>query len=345
MAVSIFNSLVRRIGIDLGSSTVRFWTDRDGVVLEQPCILAVERSSKKVLAVGDDALAMVGRVGEGVVVTRPVVNGRITDLKAAEVLLKTFLQQIVKRAALLSPVMMVSVPAESSTADRLVATRLLYNLGARQVYTISQPLAATIGAGVPIADASGCFLLHMGAGVVESVVVSLGSVVGRQSSQYAGVYLERRIQYALKKEYSLSISSRVAKQLLRQVVTLDKQDRSKAVTGKDLKTARPKEVVVQNVALQEEVFAVVARYEQLLKELLSQVPPELTVDVIDKGLLLSGGLAQLDGLAEHLISQMGIPVSVVDSPEQAVIEGMGTALEHLELFKESLAYQYAVENA
>lgn len=343
MATKIFSSVVRRIGIDLGSQTVRFWTDTDGIVLEQPCILAVERSTKKVLAVGDDALAMVGRVGEGVVLTRPVVAGRITDLKAAEVLLKAFLQQLVTRLALISPVMMVSVPAQSSTADRLVATRLLYNLGARQVFTISQPLAASIGAGVPIADASGCFLLHLGAGVVESVVVSLGSVVGRQASQYAGSYLERRLQYALKKEYSLSISTRIARKLLQELVTLNKQERSIAITGKDLKTARPKEVMVENTVLQPEVFAVVERYEQLLKELLSDVQPELTVDVIDKGLLLSGGLAKIDGFAEYLTNNMGIPVSVVDTPDQAVIAGIGTALEHLELFKESLAYQYAVE--
>ena len=343
MATKIFSSVVRRIGIDLGSQTVRFWTDTDGIVLEQPCILAVERSTKKVLAVGDDALAMVGRVGEGVVLTRPVVAGRITDLKAAEVLLKAFLQQLVTRLALISPVMMVSVPAQSSTADRLVATRLLYNLGARQVFTISQPLAASIGAGVPIADASGCFLLHLGAGVVESVVVSLGSVVGRQASQYAGSYLERRLQYALKKEYSLSISTRIARKLLQELVTLNKQERSIAITGKDLKTARPKEVMVENTVLQPEVFAVVERYEQLLKELLSDVQPELTVDVIDKGLLLSGGLATIDGFAEYLTNNMGIPVSVVDTPDQAVIAGIGTALEHLELFKESLAYQYAVE--
>lgn len=333
---------MRRIGIDFGTGNIRIWTDRDGLVLEQACILAVDRSNKKVLAVGNDASDMVGRVGSNVLLVNPVSEGRITDLKAAEVLIKSFVQQAVKkRSPLYNPLMMIGVTAGSSPAEQLVASRLLYNLGAKEAYTISQPLAASIGAGVPIADASGCFLLQMGAGVVEAAVVSLGSVVSKQSSNYAGQYLERRLQYVLKKEYGMVISGLKTSELLAKLVTLQNRERTQAVTGKDVKTDRPKEVLVKSSAIRPELQRVVGKYEELIKKLLSAVPPELTVDVIDKGLLLSGGLAQIDGLPEYFTNQIGVPVSVVDNPAEAAISGIGTALEHLELFKQSLAYQYA----
>jgi len=342
MANGIFGSLVRRIGIDFGTQNIGIWTDRDGLVLEEACILAVDRSNKKVLAVGNDALDMVGRVGSNVLLVNPVSEGRITDLKAAEILIKSFMQQAVKkRSPLYNPLMMIGVTAGSSPAEQLVASRLLYNLGAKEAYTISQPLAASIGAGVPIADASGCFLLQMGAGVVEAVVVSLGSVVSKQSSSYAGQYLERRLQYVLKKDYGMIVSGSKISELLVKLVTLQNRERTQAVTGKDIKTDRPKEVLVKSSTIRPELQRVVGKYEDLLKKLLSTVPPELTVDVIDKGLLLSGGLAQIDGLPEYFTSQIGVPVSVVDNPGQAAINGIGTALEHLELFKQSLAYQYA----
>lgn len=341
MAMGVFGSLVRRIGIDLGTQNIRIWTDRDGMALEQASILAIDQSSKKVLAAGDDALAMVGRVGSNVILVNPVVEGRITDLKAAEILIKTFLQQVIKKSPLYSPFMMMSVNAGSSPAEQLVASRLLYNLGAKEAYTISQPLAASIGAGVPIADASGCFILQMGAGAVEAVVVSLGSLVNSQSSNYAGHYLERRLQFVLKKEYGMTVSMTTVSELLQKLVTLQNRERTQAVTGKDIKTDRPKEVLVKSSIILPELQRVVGKYEDLLKKLLSGVQPELTVDVIDKGLLLSGGLSQIDGLPEYLTGQIGVPVSVVDNPSEAAISGIGTALENLELFKQSLAYQYA----
>lgn len=341
MASKIFSSLVRQIGIDLGSDRVRLWTDRDGLVLDEASVLALESGSRKIIAVGDDAEEMTGRVGQNVQLIRPVVDGRITDLQFAQMMIKSLLQRVVKSAPLLSPSMMISTPVGSTTADRLVATRLLYNLGARDAYTIAQPLASSIGAGVPIADASGCFLLQLGSGVTEAVVVSLGSVVGRQSTHYAGNYMIHRLQYAIKKEYGLFISLASTKKVLSQLISLDGQERSEPLTGKDIKTERPKEVVVKNSALLPVVYQIIARYENLLKQMLSQVPPELTVDVIDKGLLLSGGVSQLEGLAAYLTARMGVPVSVVDEPDKSVIFGIATAMEHLTLFKESLAYQYS----
>lgn len=342
MASKLFGSLVRRIGIDLGTQNIRIWTDKDGLVVEEACILAVDKSNKKVLAIGNDALEMVGRVGPNVQLVYPIVDGRITDLRASELLIKNFIQQVVRKKSLLyNPLMMIGVNAGSTPADQLVASRLLYNLGAKEAYTILQPLASSIGAGVPIADASGCFLLQMGRGVVEAVVVSLGSVVSKQSSNYAGQYLERRLQHVLKKTYGMAISGTMVLELLTKLVTLQAHDRTLALTGKDTKTDRPKEVLVSSQAILPELQQVIGKYEQLIKKLLSSVPPELTVDVIDKGLLLAGGLAQLEGLPEYFTSQIGVPVSVVDTPEQTVIQGIGTALEHLELFKQSLAYQYA----
>jgi rod shape-determining protein MreB and related proteins len=217
---------------------------------------------------------------------------------------------------------------------------LLYSLGAREAYTIAAPLAASIGAGVPIADASGSFLLHLGAGVVEGSVISLGSLVSHETSRYAGDYLTDRLRYQLKKTAGLVVSRTTAEMVKREIVSIHPQaTREKLVAGQDLQTGNPKEVMISAASLLPEMTVVIRRYEELLRQLLSNIPPELTVDVIDKGLLLSGGLAHIHGLEQHFIKTLGIATSVVEEPDLAVINGLGTALEHLDQFVDSLAYQ------
>jgi rod shape-determining protein MreB len=329
-----------RVGVDIGTARTRIWSQELGVCLDEPSCLAFDTASRRVIAVGDEAAAMEGRVGAHIEVRWPVHEGIIADPDAVQALLKIFFQKAKVLSILSQPIVMASVPAEASAVARDSVVDVLYRTGAREVYTIAQPLAASIGAGVPIADASGSFVLHLGAGVVEGAVISLGSIVHTVSTVQAGNYLTMRIRSTVKRELELSIGLDVAAELQRLVMSARPgEDKRLLVTGQDLSTQGPRELEISSVQLKDVALQVLQRYEQLLRQLLSQLAPELTVDVIDKGLLLSGGLAQLEGADSYFVHALGIPVSVVDDPDRAVIRGIGVTLEHLALFKESLGYQ------
>ncbi len=340
MKIPIFEKLNKKIGIDLGSSRTRIWVDGSGVVIDEPTCIAFDKKSKTVLAVGDAAAQMDGRVGEHIEVSYPVVGGKIYDMLATTTLLKIWLNQVVGMIALYNPIIMASIPVSATQADREITTQVLYALGAGEAYTIAQPLAAGIGAGVPIADASGSFLLHLGAGLVEGVIVSLGSVIVSQSSEYAGEYLSNSISLFTQKNLDLKISKKTASTLKKEVVSIEfNSQREKLVAGQDTVDESPKELLVKSKDLLGHTVSYMEKVEELVVSLLSKMPPELAVDVIDKGLLLTGGTAKLHGIEIFFVEKLGIPVSVVDNSDTAVIDGIGQALENLDLFRKSLGYQ------
>lgn len=340
MRIPFLSGFNRKIGIDLGSERVRIVVDKIGLVADEPARIAVQTKTGKLVAVGDDALAMEGRVQPPIQVVAPVQEGVIFDHKAAGVLIQALLQRVFPRSPLISPVLMASFSGIAQPADRQILNELLYDLGAREVYLISAPLAASIGAGVPIADASGCFLMHLGESVVEGAVIALGSTVKQVHTVTAGKVIRQMVQRVCRRQLNLVVSSEVAQQIIEHVVTADpNQDRQQLVAGADVATTSPTELIVRSQDFREESMRIVAEYVRLLRELLTNLPPELTVDVIDKGLLLSGGLSQLAGLDQYLVASLGIPVSVVDNPSRTVSAGMHTALEHLGEFKTSLGYR------
>lgn len=340
MKIPLFEKLNKKIGIDLGSFRTRIWVDGSGVVIDEPTCIAFDKKNKSVLAVGEEAAQMDGRVGEHIEVCYPVVGGKIYDTAALTALLKIWLTQSVGTIALYNPIIMASIPVSATQADREITTQVLYALGAGEAYTIAQPLAAGIGAGVPIADASGSFLLHLGAGVVEGVIISLGSVIVFQSSEYAGEYLSNSICLYTQKNLDLKISKKTATVLKNEVISVEfGSAREKLVAGQDTVDESPKELVVKSKDLFGHTISYMEKIEDLVVNLLSKMPPELAVDVIDKGLLLTGGTAKLHGIEIFFVEKLGIPVSVVDNSELAVIEGIGQVLENLDLFRKSLGYQ------
>lgn len=340
MYIPFIDKLNKKIGIDLGTSRVRIWVMGSGVVVDEATCIAFDKKTKNILAVGEAAVEMDGRVGDHIEVSYPVVNGKIYDEVAVTTLLKILLNQAIGSIALYNPIIMASVPVGATQADREIMTQVLYALGAGETYTIAQPLAAGIGAGVPIADASGSFILHMGAGVVEGVVISLGSVIVSQSSEYAGNYISNGMRIFIQKNLDLKISKRTASDLKKTVVSLEyNSDREKLVAGQDVVDENPKEVLIKSRDLLDYTLNYLGKVEDVVVRLLSKMPSELAVDVIDKGLLLTGGTAQLHAIEAFFVEKLGIPVSVVDNSEQTTINGIGQALEHLDLFKKSLGYQ------
>lgn len=340
MKLPFISELTQVVGLDLGTSSTRIWTDRGGLVLDEPTCLAVDERTNKVVAVGAEAVAMEGRVGNTVTLYRPIQNGKLYDADIARALLRVFLQRVLTSSSFFRPVMMVSVAASSTEVDRVAMTELLYSVGAREVYTISQPLAAAIGAGVPIADASGSFILQMGSGIVEAGIISLASLNTFESTRLAGQAADLRIKNQIRDEAGLVIGLETAEELKRTLGTLlPSATKEELVTGQDVIESSPKEVKMTSAQIQPPLLKMAEQYQVMLKKLFSRIPPELTADVIDKGMLLSGGFSQLNGLDMYLVTHLGIPVAVVEQPHLATITGIGTALEHLELFKESLGYR------
>lgn len=335
----LFSKFFPKIGVDFGSSRIRICTAKDSLLIDHPSCIAVNSKTKEVLAVGEEAVKLQGRVQSLVSVSWPIQNGVIYDPHLALALLKIVLQPVLKSSFLYTPTIMVSVPAGSNLVERENMSKLFYALGAREVYTIVQPLAASIGSGVPIADASGSFILQMGAAVVEAGVTSLGSLVGYQSSDYGGSKLELQIMAELQQAQGIAIGITEAKKLLHDVATvLPETRRQTVIMGKETKNGSPFELRVTAEMLAPTVQRYVGEFRLLLQRLLAKIPPELTIDVLDKGLLLSGGFAQLHGLDRYMLQSLGMPVSVVDDPDHAVILGIKAALEHLDEYTESLGY-------
>jgi len=334
-------SLTRTIGIDLGTSRLRIWTNQDGYIVDEPTAIAVDTERDKVIAVGKEAREMFGRVSDKIVVSRPMSAGFMTNPELTQAMLRVFLQKVFKNPFFLKPIFMLSVPSEAGEAERSALLEVMIAVGAREVYFVDQLVAAAIGAGVPIADASGSFMLHLGAGVVETGIISLGSIIQSHTGSWGGDELDRAIQRVLRQSDYLSIGLATAEKLKNQLSDLREQPSSKnlRVTGQDLLESAPREVLVPAIALQTVLNQAAVEYVQIMKKLLEKIPAELTSDVIDKGLLLSGGLANLKGLDGFLLNHLGIPVSVVDEPERAVIKGVARILQNLDLFKESIGYQ------
>lgn len=334
------DGLSKTIGVDLGTSTTRVWEKGKGLVGEHPSFLAVDTTSERILAVGAEAQEMSGRVAANVKLFHPVQDGQIWDADVAKAFLHMILKDILGKS-FFSPTIVLSVPATLRPAVEDEAVQLGYALGAREVLTVAQPLAAAIGAGMPVADASGGFMLQLGAGVAEAGVISLGTLVGVEGTRRGGEWFERSVAVFLKQSHGLTVSRETARSLIYSVASLQEgaKRRSLLVTGKNLQSGAPMEVKITTEDLAEPVAQLGEQYVDLIKKLLTNVAAELTVDIVDKGLLLAGGGAQLEGLEEYLVPRLGVPVSVVDDPERAVIRGMGTIMDHLEEFRSSLGYE------
>lgn len=333
------DKLSATLAVDLGTEMVRVWEKGKGLVAEHPSYLAVDTHSQKILAYGQDAKDMVGRVATNVTLLRPFQKGQVWDVKVAQAFLRIVVRDVVKKS-FLSPTILLSVPASIKSAIEDETVQIGYSLGAKEVLTVAQPLAAAIGAGMPVADSSGGFILHLGAGIDEVGVISLGTLVGVEKSFQSGEEFEQSIQSYIRQTYQVLISRETARMLIHKLVGLgDSHPGSILVTGKDEKTTAPKEFQMTAEKLQIPVRERADMLVHLVKKLFSLIPAELTVDVVDKGLLLSGGGALLQGLDSYLVPKLGIPISVVDDPERAVIRGMGTIMDHLDEFRRSLGYR------
>ncbi len=336
----IIHSLNRSVGIDLGSSNVRIWVEGRGLIIDEPSLVAVDQINKKVVAVGKQAARMLGRVDDSIKVFSPILTPKFTDEELLKAMLKMFLAQVGDQVYFFSPTVVVSISDSFYPSMKDVLVKVLVEIGAGEVMLVDQTLAAVLGAGAPISDALGLFVLQMGEGVAETSAISLGKVVQSQSSFMAGSSLINEIIYWFTVNQKLAITRTLAKKVLTQIGSLmTDSKRSINITGLDVKSGEPLEKIVFSHELEAVFFEYGRVYVKLVKKLLANISPDLTVDVLDKGLLLSGGLANLYGIEDYLTKELRVPVSAVDEPELAAIQGVGVVIDHLDEFRQSIGYQ------
>ena len=360
-------TLQKQIGIDLGTNRTRIWTSQGGFVIDEPTAIAVDQQSGKVLAVGQAAEDMAGRVAAHIKVSRPIQSGTIAQADLVQAMLRVFMRKLFPSPYFFRPSIMISVPSNLSSLQKEIILDILYSLGAREVLFVDQLLAAAIGSGVPIADSSGSLVLQFGAGITEGGITSLGSLVVSETNEYAGDYLDKAITRVIRQEAQLQVGTQAVSKLKENFLTFksdvipagavipaqagihvlsssgltrgSSSNHQIVISGQDIVESVPKEVLLTSQMFLPILNELLARYVRLAHQLFAQIPPELTNDVIDKGLIMSGGLAQIDGLDMALLSALGVPVSVVEKPDKSVIKGIAQILQNLELFKESIGYQ------
>ncbi len=330
--------LTPKLGVDLGQATTRCWLDGKGLVLSEASCLAIDKRTGALVAIGNQAAELSDRLGKAVTVEWLLQDGVIKDVSLA----KLYLQHVLAKALplrFLSPDILLSLPTQTLPSVESLLVKMWHELGAREVGVVNQPLAAAIGAGIPVADSSGALVANIGAGVIEVACIVLGNQVATRSSYRAGDYVDQAIQASLQQQQHLLVSAQVARLLKETVASLQKKPRGKSVTGKSVLSGAPQELVVKSVMLQEPTMFLAQEVAELAKQVLRDIDPAVMVDVVAKGLLLTGGLAQLQGLDGYLAQRLGIPVAVVNEPAEATVKGLGRVLADYSAFKQSLAYR------
>lgn|GEM_PF-1214860 len=322
--------LNRKIGIDLGSNSVRLWDSLDDKFITQPACVAIDTRSGEVLAVGVDAQKMLGRTAANVQVTWPIKKGVVQDLDVARVLFRWLLGQLTKGVMLFRPQVLVSLPVTTGVSDRQVVLELMRSLGAKEVNTIDQPLAASFGAQVPITDASGCLLLHLESQTMEAVAISMGKIVASESCRQGGEQLGERIKAQVKQQFQLELGSVQLDKVMKNVVSLDAISKKELdVLGKDLSNpGQVKQVKLNSSHMRPLVEATMDKATDALRQVLARVSAEMSSDAVDKGILVTGSLAYMDGIERYMTDKLRLSVMVLDEPDKQVIWGTKHILTH-----------------
>lgn len=334
-----FGLFSRDIGIDLGTATTLVLVRGQGIVIHEPSVVAIEKRSKKVLAIGAEAKEMVGRTPASIVAIRPLRDGVISDFDVTEKMLHYFINKAQQRSRFLfsNPRVVVGVPSGVTEVEKRAVRDAALSAGAREVFPVEEPMAAAIGAGLPVAEPTGSMIVDVGGGTTEVAVISLGGIVVSQSIRLGGDELDEAVISYVKKEYKLLIGSQTAEEIKLEIGSAYPlpQEEQAEIRGRDLVTGLPKTIVLSSeevrAALEEPTQAII----DAIKATLDKTPPELASDIMDRGIMLAGGGSLLQGLAERLRDETQMPVHVAESPLTCVAVGSGKYLEEFDVLVKS----------
>ena len=326
------------IGIDLGTSNTLVYLRGQGVVLNEPSVVALNQKTGNVVAVGDEAKQMLGRTPAHIRAVRPLVDGVISDFEVTEEMLSYLINKVEKRSKkFFRPRVVVGVPSGITSVETRAVYDATRSAGAREVYIIEEPMAAAIGIGLPVKDPVGSMIIDIGGGTTDIAVISLGGIVRSKNSKIAGDRFNEDIIAYLRDEFKLLIGEKTAESVKIAIGSAMEGDRMEAeVRGRDLVAGLPREVIITDSDIREAIAPSVAVLVDAVKEVLETTPPEILSDVMHRGVVLSGGGALLAGLAPLLEKALKMPVYVADEPLLAVVRGTGAVIENLEYFKEVL---------
>ncbi|WP_461010463.1 rod shape-determining protein [Streptomyces capparidis] len=332
----------RDMAVDLGTANTLVYVRGRGIVLNEPSVVAINTNTGGILAVGAEAKKMIGRTPGNIVAIRPLKDGVIADFEITERMLRYFILKIHRRRYLARPRVVVCVPSGITGVERRAVIEASSQAGARTVHIIEEPMAAAIGAGLPVHEATGNMVVDIGGGTTEVAVISLGGIVTAQSIRVAGDELDNAIIQHIKKEYSLLLGERTAehiKMTIGSAFAVTEEDEHAEIRGRDLVSGLPKTVVISATEVRKAIEEPVNAIVDAVKTTLDKCPPELSGDIMDRGIVLTGGGGLLRGLDERLRRETGMPIHIAESPLDSVALGAGKCVEEFEALQQVLDAQ------
>lgn len=326
------------IGIDLGTATVLVYVKGKGIVLNEPSVVAINRDDNRVIAVGEEARRMLGRTPGNIIAVRPLREGVIADYDVTERMLRYFIEKCGCKRFFLRPRVMVCIPTGVTSVEERAVRQAAIQAGARQTFLIEEPMAAALGAGLDVAEASGSMVIDIGGGTTDIAVLSLGGIVCSASTRVGGDKFDEAIVRYVRREFNLVIGERSAEELKIEVGTANPSNtskRSSTIRGRDLVTGLPRSVTVTSLQVWEAIREPLESIVTAVKSILERTPPELAADIVDKGIVMTGGGALLEGLDTLLSRETGLPVYVAEDPVSCVALGTGRALGMLNVLSHS----------
>jgi rod shape-determining protein MreB len=329
--MGMFSMLSNDIGIDLGTANTLVCVRGTGIVLNEPSVVAVERVSRKVLAIGAAAKEMLGRTPGEIEAIRPLKDGVIADFEITEKLLSDFIKRVVRHKYLMKPKIVISVPSGITEVEKRAVRDSAENAGAREVFLLPEPMAAAIGIGLPVESATGIMIVDIGGGTSEIAVIALNGIVNNTSVRIAGDELNDAIVMYLKKNYNLLIGELTAEEIkikAGSAYPMEKEE-SLEIKGRDLVAGVPKTMKLSSAQVREAISEPVDAIVEAIRQSLERTPPELASDILDRGIILTGGGALLRGLDKRIKQETNLPVVIADDPLTCVVRGCGTVLDNM----------------
>lgn len=328
----------KKLGIDLGTANILVFLPGKGIVLNEPSVVAVSEEDNRILAVGIEAKRMVGKTPDNIIAYKPMKDGVIADYRVTEAMLRYYINKALGKFNLWKPEVMVSVPAGVTSTERRAVVEAAIKAGAKNAYIVKEPILAAIGAGIPIHEPQGHMVVDIGGGTTDVAVISLGGIVASTSVKCAGNKIDQSINDYIKKTFNLSIGDKTTEEIKIKVgsaIPLE-EELTMTVKGRDFITGLPRTAEISSNEIVKAINKELREIVKAIKDVFQETPPELAADIIDRGIIMTGGSSQLRNLPELVYRRTGVKAEMAKDPLYCVAKGTGVALEHLETYKKSI---------
>lgn len=329
---------VRKIGIDLGTCNSLVFVPGKGVVLNEPSVVAVSLQENQILAIGAAAKEMIGKTPDTIRVYRPMKDGVIADFRVTQAMLKHFIEKTAGPFRFFKPELLISVPAGITSTEKRAVLEAAINAGAKEAYVVKEPILAAIGAGIPINACSGNLIVDIGGGTSEVAVISLGGIVTSSSVRVAGDKMDKAIGEYIKDKHNITLGEQTTEDIKIKIGTAlpEKEEKTLSVRGRDMVSGLPRTIKVSSNEVCEAISEILIEIIHTIKQVLRDTPPELSSDVMDKGMVVSGGGALLNNIDKLIAKETGVPCFIAQDPMLCVVKGTGVVLENLDVYKKSI---------